>query len=269
MGKYLLNSPRRGNAVQARLVSLRGAVRLPGMNLLFRFFAVGAMLAASVGFAADAFEGKISLNMTADRGGTVTMNYAIKGQKIRNEMTAQGHQMVSILDLAKQEMLMVMPDQGMYMVMPIKQPMEAAAGKAGDFGGDVEVTGKTETILGYKCHQILVKDKGAVTEVWAAEGLAAFTGLDQAGGGSPMAGMFGGGGGKPPAAAKWEQVLKSKGGFPLRVIARDAAGKQTMKMEATKVEPGSLPDSLFAPPAGFQKFDMPNMGGMLKGLGGE
>ena len=38
-------------------------------------------------------------------------------------------------------------------------------------------------------------------------------------------------------------------------------------MEATKIEPGTLPDSLFVPPAGYQKFSMPNMGDMLKGLG--
>ena len=39
-------------------------------------------------------------------------------------------------------------------------------------------------------------------------------------------------------------------------------------MEATKIEPGSLPASLFQPPAGWQKFQMPSMGDMLKGFGG-
>jgi hypothetical protein len=77
-------------------------------------------------------------------------------------------------------------------------------------------------------------------------------------GGSPF------GGRKQSAnAAKWEEALKgSKGGFPLRVISHDAKGKETFRMEAKKIEPGPLPDSLFAPPAGYQKFEMPNMGGL-------
>ena len=33
-------------------------------------------------------------------------------------------------------------------------------------------------------------------------------------------------------------------------------------MEATKIEPGTLPDSLFVPPADYQKFEMPDLGGL-------
>ena len=110
-----------------------------------------------------------------------------------------------------------------------------------------------------------MKDKGTVTEMWVADGLGTFMGLGSGGGGgNPMAGMFGGGGKKSANAAKWEEALKGKGGFPLRVISRDAKGKQSFKMEATKIEPGSLPDSLFAPPAGYEKFAMPDFGSMFK-----
>jgi hypothetical protein len=236
------------------------------MKPLLRIFAASLLLAA-LPFA-RAFEGKVSLAVTAERSGTMNMDYSFKGQKVRMDMAAQGHQMASITDMTKMETLLLMPDQQMYMVMSLKKPMEQAMEKAGAGTAEVEVTGKTETILGYKCNQIVVKDKGTTTEVWAAEGLGAFTGM---GGGNPMAGMFGGGGGggRPAAAGKWEEALKGKGGFPLRVISRDASGKQTFKMEATKVEAGSVPDAQFAPPAGYQKFDMPNMGGLLKGMGNE
>jgi hypothetical protein len=228
------------------------------MNLLSRFLAVGAVLTAVQSFAAGAFEGKVSLAITAEKGRPMSLDYSLKGQKVRMDINTGGNQMASIMDLTKLEMLILMPDQQMYMVMPIKKPLEKAMAESGANTADIEVTGKTETILGYKCSQILVKDKGVVTEVWAAEGLGAFMGLGGGGGG-----MFGGG--KPAAAAKWEEALKGKGGFPLRVISRDAAGKQSFKMEATKIEPGALPDSLFVPPAGFQKFNMPDMGGMFKG----
>ncbi len=230
------------------------------MKLLSRLLAVGALLTAVQTFAADAFEGKVSLTMTADKGKAMTLDYSIKGQKLRTDMNADGHEMASIMDMGKMEMLMIMAEQHMYMVMPMKKPVEQAMEKSGGGSADIEVTGKTETILGYKCNQILVKDKGTVTEMWVAEGLGAFMGLGGGGGGG---GMFGGGRrGGGTNGAKWEEALKGKGGFPLRVISRDAAGKQTFKMEATKIEPGSLPDALFVPPAGYQKFDMPSFGGM-------
>ena len=235
------------------------------MNTLSRFLAVGALLTAVQTFAADAFEGKVTQTITAAKEAPQTLNYAMKGQKLRMDINAEGHQMTSIMDLAKLEMLILMPEQQMYMVMPIKKPVEQAMAKQGESTAEVEVTGKTETILGYKCSQILVKDKGTVTEMWVAEGLGTFMGMGNGGGGgNPMAGMFGGGGKKSANTAKWEEALKGKGGFPLRVISRDAKGKQSFKMEATKIEPGSLPDSLFAPPADYQKFAMPDFGSMFK-----
>jgi hypothetical protein len=231
------------------------------MKFLSRFLAVGALLAASQ--LSAAFEGKVTLAMTAEKGRTTNMDYAMKGQKIRMDMDGGGHQVASIMDLEKMEMLVLMPEQNMYMVMPMKKPVEKAMEKAGESTADVEVTGKTETILGYKCNQILVKDKGSVTEVWMAEGLGTFMGMGSPGGGGGMGAMFGRG--KTPSAAKWEEVMKEKGGFPLRTITRDAKGRETMKMEATKIDTSKQPDSLFAPPAGYQKFEMPNMGGLFKG----
>ena len=126
------------------------------------------------------------------------------------DMDAGGSQVASIMDMAKMEMLMLMPEQQMYMVMPMKKPVEQAMEKAGTNTADIEVTGKTETILGYKCNQILVKDKGSVTEMWVAEGLGVFMGMGNSGGGGPFGGRKGN-----ANAAKWEEALKGKGGFPL------------------------------------------------------
>jgi hypothetical protein len=230
------------------------------MNLLLRLFVAGSLFAAASSFAADSFQGKVTLAMTADKGKVQDLNYSIKGSKLRMDITAEGQQVATIMDIEKLEMLMLMNEQKMYMVMPIKKPVEQAMAKQGESTADIEVTGKTETILGYKCSQILVKDKGTVTEMWVAEGLGTFMGLSGGGGGNPFAR-----GPKTANSAKWEEALKGKGGFPLRVVSHDAKNKQTFKMEATKIEPGTLPDSLFAPPEGFQKFDM---GNLMKGFGG-
>ena len=233
------------------------------MNLLLRLFAVGSLLTAAHTFAADAFEGKVSLAMTADRGGTHEMNFTMKGKRLRMDMNAEGHTMSTIMDMEKLEMLMLMPEQKMYMVMPIKQTVDKAmehASKNPEMSADIEQTGKTEKILGYLCEQILVTDKakGTVTELWVAHDLGTFMGMS-GGGGGPFGGRRGGG---SAASAKWEEVLKGKGGFPLRVISRDASGKQAFKMEATKIDPGSQPDSLFVPPEGYRKFQMPDLGGL-------
>jgi len=237
---------------------------LAPMNTLLRLFVSLLLAAAAPAFAAKSFEGKVSLALSA--GGKArpqTMDYSIKGQKLRMDMSADQQQVTTIMDMQKLEMLMLMPEQRMYMVMPIKQAVDKAAKMAEkdlDKSPDIEVTGRTEKILGYECAEILVKDKGGVTEMWVAEDLGMFMGLGNNPGGG--GGMFGGGRKSSAAAAKWEEALKGKGGFPLRVISRDAKGKETFKMEATKIEPGKLPESLFSPPAGYERFQMPDLGGL-------
>jgi hypothetical protein len=235
-----------------------------GMNLLLRLFAVASLLTASFSYGAGAFEGKVSLAMSSGKGKTQVLDYSIKDTSIRIDLNAEGQSVATIMDLKKMEMLMLMPSEKMYMVMPLKDKIEKAVGDAVAKEPNVEKTGRTDTILGYKCEEYVSKDRDTTTEIWLAEGLGTFMGLGS-GGGNPMAGMFGG---KQKAAAGWEEKFKGKAGFPLRVISRDAKSRETFKMEATKIEPGSLPASQFQPPAGWQKFQMPDMGGMMKGLGG-
>ena len=235
------------------------------MKPLLRLLAVSTLLLTALSsYAADAFEGKISLAISGEKKGrSQAMDYAIKGQKLRMDMNAEGNQVATIMDMEKMEMIMLMSDQKMYMVHSIKKPAEQVAEKAAQSNAEIEVTGKTEMILGYKCSQVLIKDKGTVTECWLAEGLAAFQGLGSPGGGG---GMFGGK--KSANAAKWEEALKGKGGFPLRVISHDAKGKDIYKMEATKIEPGPLPDSLFVPPGPAMKSSRcPSLGRLAEGFG--
>lgn len=235
------------------------------MNHLLRLFAVTALLTASIGYAAG-FEGKVTLAMSTGKGKAQILDYSIKDSAIRIDLSAEGQSFASIMDLKKMEMLMLMPQQKMYMIMPMKDKVEKAVDAAMAKETNVEKTGRTETILGYKCDEYVSKDGNTTTEIWIAEGLGAFMGLGS-GGDNPMAGMFGGGG-KPKAAGGWEAKFKGKPGFPLRVITRDAKSRESFKMEATKIEPGSLPASLFQPPAGWEKFQMPDMGGLMKGFGG-
>jgi hypothetical protein len=207
------------------------------------------LLAPAVVFAAS-FEGKVSFKMTSD-GKPMDMNYSIKGDKIRMEMPGQKGMGGMIMDTGKKEMLMIMDKEKMYTVMAIPDAAEMK-GKAGE-DVKLEKTGEKEKILGYTAEKYISKEKDTVTELWLAEGLGAFMAFKN---NNPMSG-------KPAAPQAWERALAGKELFPLRVVGRNKAGKETFRMETTAIEKQSLPDSLFAPPAGYERLDM---GGMMQGM---
>ncbi|MEY3774270.1 MAG: hypothetical protein RLZZ129_1050 [Verrucomicrobiota bacterium] len=206
------------------------------------------------GLAAKDFEGTIQMTMTDGRNKAMPLAYSIKGHQIRTDIQTGGTNATAILDFKKMEMIMLMPGQPMYMVMPLEQAAEAVSGHKPD-DVKLEKTGVTETIIGYACTKYLATSKDGVTEIWATEELGSFRGL---GGG------MGGGMGKAAPTPGWERAIAGQNFFPLRVTTT-AKNKQTFRMEATAVERKALPDSFFAPPAGYKKFDM---GGLMQGLQG-
>jgi hypothetical protein len=233
------------------------------MTQLNRLLFLGALLSAITASAADSFEGKIDLAMTGGKGHAQTLTYAIMGHSLRIDL--HGAPVSTIMDVSKHEMLLLMHEQRLYMSRPL--PPADIARPEGDGRlehiPDIEETGRAEVICGYTCRQFLVRDGKHITEMWLAEGLAPFIGLGGNGSmGSGGGGFLGRKKGNSEAAQKWEQALKGKGGFPLRVITRDATGKETFKMEATKVEKGGVSPADFVAPEGYQKFEMPDLGGL-------
>src|SRR5690606_21257588 len=112
----------------------------------------------------------------------------------------------------------------------------------------------TAKILGYTATKYISTGDGTKTDLWLAEGLGTFMGFNT----NPMAG-----GRRKAAPQAWERALAGKELFPLRVTGRDKSGRESFQLEVTAIDKTSLPDSLFVPPAGYQKFDM---GGMMKGM---
>jgi hypothetical protein len=166
-----------------------------------------------------------------------------------------------IMDINNHQMLMLIPQQQMYMVQPIPQAPQQAAGDAKAFESNVQVTTTKETILGYECTKIVATGKdGSSSEVWVTDQLGTFFGLSPGGGGP---------GRRSAAPQEWEAALKGKGYFPMRVVTT-MNGTQKFKLEVTAVEKMSLPDSEFAPPEGWRKFDLGSMmgGGMPGGFPG-
>lgn len=217
------------------------------MNSLPRLCA--ALIALACVLPLAAFEGRVHFDMKSGRDSN-EIAYAIKGDKARIEWPGKEIP-PAIIDGTKQEMMMLMPEQKMYMRLSMADATRVAK-KGAKNEVEFEDTGETEEILGRTCHKYRVSDRNGITHLWAAEGMGTFMG--QLGGGKLR------NGGDLPA---WQRTLGEKGFFPLRVVGTNKRGKETFRMEATKIDETSLADTLFEVPAGYQKFDM---GGMMRGL---
>jgi len=209
---------------------------------------------------AETFEGRVTMKLSssnAAKDAPQSITYALKEGFIRVEMATPRGQMVSIMDLRNHQILVLMPQQRMYMVQPLPQAAAPAAGQGnGPLGSDVQVTSEKATILGYTCTKLLATHGGSTSEVWVTDQLGSFLGLSPGAGGPGRRSA-------PPQA--WESALKGRSWFPMRVVTKDGA-KATFQLEVTHVEKASIPDSEFAPPDGWQKFDIASMmGGAFPG----
>ncbi|MBP6508591.1 MAG: DUF4412 domain-containing protein [Opitutaceae bacterium] len=225
------------------------------MNKLFTFTLIASALLLPAALPAKTFEGTVHMTINDGRGSSHPLDYSIKDGLLRTDIQVKsGSSATAIMDFGKDEMIVLMPGQPMYMVMPLKRTANQAAGHTGEAPA-IEKTGETEKILGYDCTKYIVQSKEATTEIWATDELGAFMGF---GGGlsGPM--------GKGAPTQSWEKALDGKNFFPLRVVSKTGA-KEKFRLDVTGVEAKSLPASFFAAPEGYQKFDM---GGMMQGLPG-
>jgi hypothetical protein len=217
------------------------------------------------------FEGTIAMKMEAQGGQQVGMTYHIKGQHSRIESTLSslpGMQAVMLWDISAGKMTTLIPQQKMYMTMDLGQMGEElkGIGEEAEKPSDQEhqfpkltPTGKQETIAGYPCEHWLMGDDQAI-DMCVAKGLGYFgMGGGSGGIGSPRSLIF-----NPKLLAlaaahpEWVKLLDG-GAFPLKMTFSEN-GKTTMSMEATKIEPKALSDSLFTVPPGYKEFKSPLLG---------
>ncbi len=208
---------------------------------------------------AESFEGAVSMKITSAKGGAQAINLVLKEGFVRADVTTPQGPTSLITDYARRQMTILMPSRRMYMVQPLPDTTPQAGSPGPAAGPSAEqpgfqVTTDGETILGYPCTKYVVTGKdGSTTEVWATQKLGAFFGLGPAAGGRP--------GGRPQPPQAWERMLVDKGFFPLRAVTSQG-GKETFRLEVTSVEKTGEPDSAFAPPEGWSKFDM---GALMRG----
>ena len=218
------------------------------ISLMLATAAGVATLASSPARAAaqSAFEGVVTFQVNAGPDGQQTMQYSVKGDKVRMDISARGMQMFALFDGATKMMDMVIPMRQMYMERSTEdaQAMTDSAVAA----SKIDWTGRKETIAGYECeHATFTDDKGQSTDVCLAKGLGTFVPIS----GGP------GGRGRGAMSSGWEGRIGQQ--FPLKVMQ---GGE--VEMLVTNIEKKSLADSLFTIPNGYQKMEMP-MGGRRGG----
>ncbi|MBW8782137.1 MAG: DUF4412 domain-containing protein [Verrucomicrobia bacterium] len=189
---------------------------------------------------AASFEGRFNVRLQDDDG-TRAVSCAMKAEHLRAEIPSDnGAKIVSLVDFGRKEISAILPGQPLYAVMSL----DDAVAKLGDVRkgqGALQKTTETAVVLGYACVKYVAKSKEGVTEIWTAAAL-----------GSPLAGSAFQSLAHTPA----ERELLAQGGFPLRVIGRTPDGTAHFRMEVVSMEKQPLPDSFFAPPAGYQKIDV-------------
>ena len=232
------------------------------MKIITSIVTLGALLMPCA-LVADTFEGTVSMSITAPsmKNGPQTISMSLKDGNMRTDIATERGTMSAIMDMKNQQMILLMPQQRMYMVQPLNQP-SAPQGQYPQYQGQprgagnapaLVDTGVRETILGYECTKYTATSDKGTAQIWVTDQLGTFMGF-----------FHGGPGGRSQAPADWENALKGKSFFPMRVVGTNDKG--SFKMEVTEVNKTSLPDSLFAPPEGWQKFDLGSMlGGGIRG----
>ena len=188
---------------------------------------------------AVSFEGEIEMGMSSSLvpGPAMTTVVTMKGDRVRTEWKGTGT--ATIMDGSSKKTYVLDPSSKSYTEIDLSAATVAAkTSKAAP--PKVTKMGKSDTVAGYPCEVYVVEDSTSRIEVCAATGMSLLAfGLT-----NPFATFMGN-------DDSWASVFSK--GFPLRVAVRDPSGAPLMKIEATRVDRKSIPDSEFEIPAGFTK----------------
>jgi hypothetical protein len=206
---------------------------------LFIFFVMVFALSSKY-YAQSNFEGEVTFKVTDDDGSSHTMNYFVKGDKIRFDTKEEGQGGQIIWDTATKQFMVVMPKQKMYMVMKApdsKMDIPESIDKNTKF----TKTGETKKILGYTAEKFLYKDNEDQGEAWLTQELGSFKLFN-----NPMQ--------KDENTPQWQKDFNAAGYFPLEVTEN---GKKVF--EIIGIDKKSLDASMFEAPSDYKKMEMPMM----------
>lgn len=203
------------------------------------------LASSSILFAQSPFEGKVKFK-AYDEGESGSMNYFVKGDKFKIDAPEGGMgQGYMIYDAGTNIMTIVMVEQQMYMEMPVDAAGDMTNQDSEDFY--FNNTGETQEINGYMCEKFEFVDEEGSGIAWMTLELGPFMFL-----GDPEA--------MGNSQSSWQQEIMAEGYFPMLVEQENSSGELTPVFEIEEILPMPLDDDIFSIPAGYQKFDMPNMG---------
>jgi hypothetical protein len=191
-----------------------------------------------------AFEGQIDMSMSMAMSPTslATMSFELKGTKMRTE-TKGIASFVSITDVEAKKTWTIDNTAHTYTEIDLGK-LTASSPSTAKSTAKARNLGKSDKVAGYSCDLWEVVDTFSRAELCMASGLSMLAlGLS-----GPFS-MFAKGN------DAWSEVFSH--GFPLRIVMSDASGGPMMKMEATRIDKKSVPDSEFAIPAGYTKVASP------------
>jgi outer membrane lipoprotein-sorting protein len=179
----------------------------------------GWVLAMTICLAAyPVLAAEFSATVVSKAGGqTMHGKVFMKGDKMRSEFQAGGEENITITRPDKKVVWVAMPQQKMYMEMPLSDKMhQKMMMKDPEERAKMKLLG-TETVNGYECEKY---EMSTTVE------------------------------GKPVKHYTW---VAKKLGMPIKSEAADGS----MTMEYRDIKVGGVPDSAFEMPQGYQKMDMP------------
>lgn len=162
----------------------------------------------------------------------------------RDGTTTSRSTITTIVKPETNRILMLLPSVKRYVVRTYA-PQTASTRVKETAGGPSSLhrTGRSEQICGYRCDEYTARSGDDTIEMWLAEDIGLFA-------------LPSGGGPDDGKASAWEVALREKNLFPLRLVKRDAQGRERLSMLATGVHPGSVDDALFELPAGWTELKL-------------
>lgn len=203
---------------------------------------VALMLTVSLGAIAQGFEGVIEFKKFSPLD-TNSYVYYIKGENVRiDEIGAKSHKVEGtfLIALDAKTMKSLNHDRKLYM----DQKTPAAPAMTGTC--DVKKGTEVKNLQGYKCTQYIVtnKDEGTVITYYLADGKFTFfekllRQLNR----------------KEKSSMYFLQIKDTKNMFPMLSVQTDMTGKETGRLEVTKITKKEIDGSMFEIPKGYNKFE--------------
>jgi len=190
------------------------------------------------------FEGKIVIQVS-NEDETNQISYLVKGDKFRIEFKASKGMGAMIYDSKKKTMTMLITSKKMYMEVPLDLTNKKSDKKK-KTKSYFKNTGKTKKIFGYNSEKFEFVNKGKKGEAWMTKDLGGFL-------------FFRNPGQQNSLQSDWQKAIIAENYFPMVISEINSEGKTNVMFEVLEIKAQNLTNSLFEPPAGYQKFDVSKM----------